>query len=217
MAPGVGEAEGAGRRGVPSLLAGGGTGQEEHIASDVTQLIGWTPLIELKRVAGKEGVGARIVGKMEAYQPLCSVKDRSALRMIEDAEEKGLISPGVTTLVEPTSGNLGLGLVLIALSKGYRFVAVMPGQYSLDKQILLRYMGAELFITAMVNARRLAMEEGLLVGISSGANLAACLKVAAREENKGKMIVTMFPSGGERYMNSDLFAAVREECIAMTF
>ncbi|XP_020176170.1 cysteine synthase [Aegilops tauschii subsp. strangulata] len=348
MPPGAEEAERAGRRGVPSLLAGGGTGQEEHIASDVTQLIGWTPLIELKRVAGKEGVGARIVGKIEAYQPLCSVKDRSALRMIEDAEEKGLISPGVTTLVEPTSGNLGLGLVLIALSKGYRFVAVMPGQYSLDKQILLRYMGAELFITdpalgfpgqvekveqlkkelpnvhvldqfsnpanpeahirwtgpeiwkdtagkvdifvagsgsggtvsgvgkylkmqnpnvkiicvepaespvisggergkhkiqgigpgfvpeildssvidevltvtteeAMVNARRLAMEEGLLVGISSGGNLAACLKVAAREENKGKMIVTMFPSGGERYMNSDLFAAVREECIAMTF
>uniref|UniRef100_A0A453QP47 Tryptophan synthase beta chain-like PALP domain-containing protein n=3 Tax=Aegilops tauschii subsp. strangulata TaxID=200361 RepID=A0A453QP47_AEGTS len=348
MPPGAEEAERAGRRGVPSLLAGGGTGQEEHIASDVTQLIGWTPLIELKRVAGKEGVGARIVGKIEAYQPLCSVKDRSALRMIEDAEEKGLISPGVTTLVEPTSGNLGLGLVLIALSKGYRFVAVMPGQYSLDKQILLRYMGAELFITdptlgfpgitdkveqlkkelpnvhvldqfsnpanpdahirwtgpeiwkdtagkvdifvagsgsggtvsgvgkylkmqnpnvkiicvepaespvisggepgkhkiqgigpgflpeildtsvidetvtvttedAMTNARRLAMEEGLLVGISSGANLAACLKVAAREENKGKMIVTMFPSGGERYMNSDLFATVREECIAMTF
>uniref|UniRef100_A0A8R7UFN1 Tryptophan synthase beta chain-like PALP domain-containing protein n=2 Tax=Triticum urartu TaxID=4572 RepID=A0A8R7UFN1_TRIUA len=138
---------GTGRRGVPSLLQDGGTGQDEHIASDVTQLIGWTPLIELRRIAGKEGVGARIVGKIEAYQPLCSVKDRSALRMIEDAEEKGLISPGVTTLVEPTSGNLGLGLVLIALSKGYRFVAVMPGQYSLDKQILLRYMGAELFIT----------------------------------------------------------------------
>jgi len=67
--------------------------------------------------------------------------------MIEDAEERGLISPGVTTLVEPTSGNLGLGLVLIALRKGYRFVAVMPGQYSLDKQILLRYMGAELYLT----------------------------------------------------------------------
>ncbi|XP_066377516.1 cysteine synthase-like isoform X1 [Miscanthus floridulus] len=268
--------------------------------------------------------------------------------MVEDAEERGLISPGVTTLVEPTGGNMGLALVLIAIRKGYRFVAVMPGQYSLDKQILLRYMGAELYLTdptlgflgvnakveqlkkelpnvhvldqfsnkanteahirwtgpeiwkdtagkvdifvaasgtggtvsgvgkylkmqnpsikiicvepaespvvsggepgkhkiqgigpgfvpevldrsvidevvtvtteeAMVNARRLAREEGLLVGISSGANLAACLKAAERDENKGKMIVTMFPTGGERYMNSDLFAAVREECIAMTF
>ncbi|CAN6215085.1 unnamed protein product [Urochloa humidicola] len=311
-----------GRRGIPSLLnpsssSDGGAGEQEHIASDITQLIGWTPLIELKRIASKDGVDARIVGKMEAYQPLCSVKDRSALRMIEDAEERGLISPGVTTLIEPTSGNMGLGLVLIAIHKGYRFIAVMPAKYSLDKQILLRYMGAELYLTdptlgfpgmydkveqlqkelpnvhvlnqiankanseahfrmtgpeiwkdtagkvdifvaasgtgggapgkhkiqgvgpgflpevldtsvidetvtvtteeAMANARKLAKEEGLLVGISSGANLAACLKVASREENKEKMIVTVFPSGGERYMNSDLFADVREECIAMTF
>ncbi|EAZ37376.1 hypothetical protein OsJ_21715 [Oryza sativa Japonica Group] len=66
-------------------------------------------------------------------------------------------------------------------------------------------------------ARRLAKEEGLLVGISSGANVSACIKIAAREENKGKMIVTMLPSGGERYMNSDLFADVREECANMTF
>jgi len=79
MAPGEEAETGDGRRGVPSLLGGGGIGQE-HIASDVTQLIGWTPLIELKRIAGKDGVGARIVGKIEAYQPLCSVKDRSALR-----------------------------------------------------------------------------------------------------------------------------------------
>ncbi|CAN6172538.1 unnamed protein product [Urochloa humidicola] len=289
-----------GRRGIPSLLkpsssSDGGAGEQEHIASDITQLIGWTPLIELKRIASKDGIDARIIGKMEAYQPLCSVKDRSALRMIEDAEERGLISPGVTTLIEPTSGNMGLGLVLIAIHKGYRFIAIMPAKYSLDKQILLRYMGAELYLTdptlgfpgmydkveqlqrelpnvhvlnqvaneanseahfrltggapgkhkiqgvgpgflpevldtsvidetvtvtteeAMVNARKLANEEGLLVGISSGANLAACLKVASREENKGKMIVTVFPSGGERYMNSDLFADVREECIAMTF
>ena len=75
--------------------------------------------------------------------------------MIEDAEERVLISPGVTTLVEPTSGNLGLGIVLIALRKGYRFVAVMPGQYSLDKQILLRYMGAELYLTGKMSSRNL--------------------------------------------------------------
>ncbi|TVU12594.1 hypothetical protein EJB05_46245, partial [Eragrostis curvula] len=258
--------------------------------------------------------------------------------MIEDAEEKGLISPGATTLVEPTSGNIGIGLAYIAVLRGYRFIAVMPAEYSLDKQILLRYLGAELVLTdpilrfqgqidkvaqlkkdipnvhvldqfanaanpeahfkwtgpeiwkdtagkvdifvagsgtggtvsgvgkylkmknpvvkvicvepaespvvsggkpsrhkiqgvgpgfvsknldtslidetitvtaedAMENARRLAREEGLLVGISSRANLSASLKVASREESKGKMIVTMLPSSGERYMNSDLFAA----------
>jgi cysteine synthase A len=78
--------------------------------------------------------------------------------MIEDAEERGLISPGVTTLVEPTSptgGNMGLGLVLIAIRKGYKFVAVMPGQYSLDKQILLRYMGAELYLTSKIISKKL--------------------------------------------------------------
>ncbi|GJN29636.1 hypothetical protein PR202_gb17885 [Eleusine coracana subsp. coracana] len=271
--PRIMEGEKVGRRGIPSLLMSSssssksGDGQDEHIASDVTQLIGWTPLIELKRITCKDGIDARVIGKIEAYQPLCSVKDRCALGMIEDAEERGLISPGVTTLVEPTGGNTGLGLVLIAIHKGYRFVAVMPGQYSLDKQMLLTYMGAELFLTgpeiwrdtagkvdifvassgtgggppgkhkiegvgpgflpevfdisvidevvtvtteeAMVNARRLAKEEGLLLGISSGANLAASFKVALRKENKGKMIVTIFPSGGERYMNSDLFATWR--------
>jgi cysteine synthase len=70
--------------------------------------------------------------------------------MIEDAEERGLISPGVTTLVEPTSGNMGLGLVLFAIQRGYRLIAVMPAKYSLDKQILLRFMGAELYLTGTV-------------------------------------------------------------------
>ncbi|CAL5036785.1 unnamed protein product [Urochloa decumbens] len=329
--------EEVGRRGIPSLLRlpsppenETASLRQEHIASDITQLVGWTPLVELKRIAEKDGINARIVGKLEFYQPLCSIKDRGALRMIEDAEEKGLISPGSTTLVE------------LQVRRG---LAVMPAEDSLDKQILLRYLGADVVLTdprlgfqgqldkleqlkkeipnvhvldqsanaanpeahftwtdlegysrqsrhlcfrfrlrrycfwcrqilkmknpavkvicvepaespvisggkpsrhkiqglgpgfvpknldtsvtdeiitvtaedAMANARRLAKEEGLLVGISSGANLAACLKVASREENKGKMIVTVFPSGGERYMNSDLFAAVREECIAMTF
>ncbi|RLN11292.1 hypothetical protein C2845_PM09G02980 [Panicum miliaceum] len=104
---------------------------------------GWTPLIEVKRIAQKDEGNARIIGKLECYQPLCSVKDRSALRMVEDAEEKGLISPGVTTLVEPTSGNMGIGLAYIAVLRGYRFLAVMPAEYSFDKQILLRYLGAE--------------------------------------------------------------------------
>lgn len=71
-------------------------------------------------------------------------------RMIEDAEEKGLIIPGVTTLVEPTAGNLGIGISLVAIQKGYRFIAVMPAQYSLDKQILLKYLGAEVSLTGMI-------------------------------------------------------------------
>uniref|UniRef100_A0A0E0PZ83 Tryptophan synthase beta chain-like PALP domain-containing protein n=1 Tax=Oryza rufipogon TaxID=4529 RepID=A0A0E0PZ83_ORYRU len=316
-----------GRTGIPSLLS--------------SALIGWTPLIEMKNIPKKEGIQTRLIGKMETYQPLFSVKDRTALSMIEDAEEKGLITPGVTTLIEPTSGNLGIGLVLVAIQKGYRFIAVMPARYSPDKQMLLRFLGAELILTdpaggykgamdkvedlmkimpnyhcfnqatnpanpeahfkwtgpeiwkdtagkvdffvtaagtggtlsgvgrylkiknpsinivcvepsesavisggspgshkiqgtgpgfipktldrsiidevvtvsseeSMAMARRLAKEEGLLVGISSGANVAACIKIADREENKGKMIVTMFPSGGERYMNSDLFAPLVE-------
>ena len=85
--------------------------------------------------------------------------------MIEDAEERGLISPGVTTLVEPTGGNMGLGLVLIAIRKGYRFVAVMPGQYSLDKQILLRYMGAELYLTGKIISRKLLKHLVLQVAV----------------------------------------------------
>ncbi|KAM0876469.1 hypothetical protein ACQ4PT_036157 [Festuca glaucescens] len=360
-------AEEEGRKGIPSLLSS----REENIASNITELIGWTPLVEMKNIAKKDGIKARLVGKMEAYQPLCSVKDRSALRMIEDAEEKGLISPGVTTLIEPTSGNMGIGLVFIAVQKGYRFIAVMPAKYSLDKQMLLRFLGAELILTgadkdfwmllrwfetqlllkyllypaigfkgmtgkveelmktipnshclnqvtnpanpdahfkwtgpeiwkdtagkvdtfvaavgtggtltgvgrylkmknpsikivcvepsesavisggspgphkiqgtgagfipevldtsvidevvtvsteeAMAMARRLAKEEGMLVGISSGANVAACMKIAEREGNERKMIVTIFPSAGERYMNSDLFALVREECDNMSF
>ncbi|ONK66585.1 uncharacterized protein A4U43_C06F9890 [Asparagus officinalis] len=268
--------------------------------------------------------------------------------MMEDAEEKGLIKPGITILVEGTGGNLGIALAYVAARKGYKFIGVMPAYYSLDKRMLLKYLGAEVYITdpkhgfqgmverieqlkendpnvyvldqftnpanpdahftgtgpeiwndtagkvdifvcgtgsggtltgvgkylkmknpdikiicvepaesavlsggqpgphniqgigpgiipknvdmshvdeiitvtteeVMVHARRIAREEGLLVGISSGANLTACLKVAKRVENKGKMIVTMFSSGGERYISTQLFDEVRDECANMSF
>ncbi|KAK1286664.1 Cysteine synthase [Acorus calamus] len=312
-----------GRRGLPSLLASSSVEahedfSREHIASR------WTPLIELKRIVEKEELDVRLVGKM-----------------IEDAEEKGLITPGVTTLVEPTSGNLGIALAYIAALKGpeigfegifdrvKEIKASIPNAYFLDQlsnpanpeahflmtgpeiwkdtagkvdifvagsgtggtisgtgkylktknpavkviyvepaesplisgdslllastirifkekqdqkkheavrgpQILAHHaqamspvggspgkhniqgIGPPIIPTtldksvidevitvtteeAMSHARRLAKEEGLLVGISSGAALAACLKVARRRENKGKMIVTIFPSGGERW------------------
>ncbi|XP_020269728.1 cysteine synthase, chloroplastic/chromoplastic-like isoform X3 [Asparagus officinalis] len=269
-------------------------------------------------------------------------------RMMEDAEEKGLIKPGITKLVEGTSGNLGISLAYIAARKGYKFIGVMPAHFSLDKRMLLRYLGADVSITdpklgfqgqvdrieqlketdpnvyvldqftnpanpeahftctgpeiwkdtggkvdilvcgtgsggtltgtgkylkmknpgikiicvepaesavlsggqpgphniqgmgpgfvpknvdmshvdeiitvtteeAMVHARRIAREEGLLVGISSGANITACLKVAKRVENKDKMIVTMFSSGGERYISTQLFDEARDECANMCF
>ncbi|KAM0944727.1 putative cysteine synthase [Dioscorea sansibarensis] len=335
-------------QGLPTLFSPDKENGRENIASDITQLVGWTPLVELKQIVLKEGLDVRIVGKLEFYQPLSSIKDRSALRMIEDAEKKGVIKPGVTTLAEPTSGNLGIGLAYIAIRKGYRFIAVMPAHFSIDKRMLLKYLGAEVVITdpklgfqglikrieqlkeshpnvyvldqfanpanpeahftgtgpeiwkdtagkvdilvcgsgsggtltgagrylkiknpdlkiicvepaespvisggnpgphniqglgpgfmpvnldtsyldeiitvtteeAMANARKIAREEGILVGISSGANLAACLKVATRAENKGKMIVTVFASGGERYISTELFDDVREECINMKF
>ncbi|KAK1264942.1 hypothetical protein QJS04_geneDACA010460 [Acorus gramineus] len=294
-----------GRRGLPSLLASSSVEADEdfsreHIASSVTQLIGWTPLIELKRIVKKEELDVRLVGKM-----------------IEDAEEKGLITPGITTLVEPTGGNFGIALAYIVALKDPKndfegvfdrvneIKASIPNAYFLDQfsnpanpeahflmtgpEIWKDTAGkVDIFVSgsgsggtisgtgkylktknpavkvicvepaesplisggspgnhsiqgigppiipnnldksvidevitvtteeAMSHARRLAKEEGLLVGISSGAALAACLKVARRTENKGKMIVTIFPSGGERYLSTDLFAQVREECMDMS-
>ncbi|PKU82364.1 cysteine synthase [Dendrobium catenatum] len=335
------------RRGLPSFISSHEE-ERENIASDIIQLIGWTPLIELKRIVEKEGLHIRLVGKLESYQPLCSVKDRGALRMIEDAEEKGLIKPGINTLVGPTSGNLGISFAFIAIRKGYKFLAIMPANYSVERRMLLRYLGAQVLLTdpklgikaiyttvdqlkekdpnifvldqttnpanpeahflstgpeiwkdtagkvdifvcgsgsggtisgaarflkmknpaikiicvepaesavisggqpgphniqglgpgfvpeildtsqideiitvttaeAMTQARRLALEEGLVMGISSGACLAASLKIGKREENKGKMIVTVFASAGERYLSTELFEEIREECINMTF
>ncbi|KAK8914144.1 hypothetical protein KSP39_PZI024349 [Platanthera zijinensis] len=336
------------RRGLSSLISPHEEEGRENIASDIIQLVGWTPLIELKNIVEKDRLHIRLVAKLESYQPLCSVKDRGALRMIEDAEVKELITPGITTLVGPTSGNLGISLAFIAIRKGYKFTAIMPANYSLERRMLLRHLGAHVILTdpkvgikgifdvadqlkekdpnlfvldqttnpanpeahflstgpeiwkdtagkvdifvcgsgsggtitgaarflklknpaikvicvepaesavisggepgphgiqglgpgfvpeildislideiitvttedALAYARRLALEEGLVMGISSGAALVACLKIAKREENHGKMIVTVFPSAGERYLSTELFADIREECINMTF
>ena len=304
------------------------------IANNVTELIGNTPLVRLNRLT--EGLQAQVVCKLEYFNPGHSVKDRIAAAMIEAAEKAGQINPATTTLVEPTSGNTGIGLAMVAAAKGYKLILTMPESMSKERRLLLKAYGADLVLTpapdgmggaiakakeiaasgpnyfspqqfenpanpeihrkttaeeiwndtdgqvdyvisgvgtggtitgvgevlktrkpgvkivavepdaspvlsggakgphliqgigagfvpailntsvydevqrvtnddALETARKAATQEGLLVGISSGAAIWAALQIAKRPEAAGKLIVVIIPSYGERYLSTKLF------------
>ena len=118
----------------------------ERIYSSIEPLIGKTPLVELQRLAARYGAKAQLIAKLEQCNPAGSAKDRVALSMIEDAEHRGLLCPGAT-IIEPTSGNTGLGLAAIAAVRGYRAIIVMPDSMSVERQRLMRAYGAELVLT----------------------------------------------------------------------
>ena len=308
----------------------------KKIAQRLTDLVGNTPLLELNNYGKNKNLKARVIVKLEYFNPAGSVKDRVALAMIEDAETKGLLKPGAT-VIEPTSGNTGVGLAFVAASKGYKLILTMPDTMSTERRNLLKALGAELVLTpgadgmkgaiaraeelqastpgslilqqfnnranpavherttgqeiwqdtdgevavfvagvgtggtvcgvaralkkhnpnvyivavepasspvleggkaashriqgiganfvpgiydasvvdevmpvpddeAIRGGRELASTEGLLVGISSGAAVYAARQLAGRPEFKGKMIVTLLPDTGERYLTTELFA-----------
>jgi cysteine synthase len=306
-------------------------------ANDATELMGRTPLVRLNHVVPS---GATVLAKLESFQPGYSVKDRIAVSMIRDAEERGVLKPG-GTIIEPTSGNTGIGLAWVAAAKGYHCILVMPESVSVERRMVLKRLGAEVVLTpapgrmpaaiakaeelvaatpgswmpqqfenpanpkvhrettaeeiwndtdgqvdilisgvgtggtltgvaevlkprkpsfrvvaveptaspvlsggqpgptkiqgigagfipgvldtklideivqvtdddAIAMARRLAKEEGILAGISSGAAAWAAAQVAAKPESAGKVIVAIFPSAAERYISTALFDDVRE-------
>ena len=136
------------------------------VYTSVEQLIGGTPLLELTNIEKKFGLEARLLAKLESFNPAGSAKDRVAYEMIRDAEERGILKPG-SVIIEPTSGNTGIGLAAVAVPRGYRVIIVMPDSMSVERQKTMKAYGAELVLTpgALGMAGSIAKAEELAAGI----------------------------------------------------
>ena len=129
-----------------------------NIYTSAQQLVGNTPLLQLTNIMKREGLSATVLGKLESWNPAGSVKDRVALNMLDEAEAKGILKPGAT-IIEPTSGNTGIGLASVAACRGYRTIIVMPDSMSMERRLLMSAYGAELILTPGAKGMQGAIEK----------------------------------------------------------
>lgn len=164
------------------------TAFRNRIYDNITETVGATPLVRLHKFEQKYNLKNQILAKLEFFNPLASVKDRIALNMVEVAERNGKITPGKTLLIEPTSGNTGIGLAFVAASKGYRLILTMPESVSIERRKMITHLGAELVLTPAA--------EGMKGAINKAKQLA--------DENLDAMIVGQFenPANPEKHRNT---------------